>query len=225
MNFFSENLQVFKKVFLPLFVVVVLTNSIDQYLNIRVEAALLDSSEPQQKIYFFGFISLLSSIIFPVLCMAVALFGLNTLTGWQDSLSNFLKKNLNQFYIETLRSWGKTLLWCLFLILPGIWKYIQLSLVPFVVTSSKKYDEGQEDALKRSAEIVRSHWFLVLGIFVVFHLFIPMTLSTFFDSYRLLWKTPIRSLLLSALDAYLLLISTHILFNVFRREEKHVTHV
>ncbi|MGZ3768883.1 MAG: hypothetical protein ACXVCP_03985 [Bdellovibrio sp.] len=225
MNFFSENLQLFKKVFLPLFVLVVFTNNIDQYLNIRIESALMDPTAPQQKIFLFGFLSLLSSIIFPILCLTAALYGLNCLSGWNKSLSAFLQKNLNQIYIETLRSWGKTLLWSLLFILPGIWKFIEYGLVPFVVTSSPKYDDGKEDALKRSAEIVRHHKLLVAGVFIFFHIFIPLTLSALFDSYRLLWKTPISSLLLSALDAYLLLISTQILFNIFKKEEKHVTHV
>lgn len=226
MNFFSENLQAFKKVFFPLFALVVLSNNIDQYLNLHIESALQNPTGPQQKIYFLGFISLLGSIIFPVLCLTTALYALNTLTHWKGTLASFLKKNLNQIYIENLRSWGKTLLWSLLLIIPGIWRYIELSLVSFIVTSSEKYDEGKEDALKRSTEIARRHWFQVLVVFSLFHLFIPLTLSAFFDSYRLLWKTPLQSLLLSALDTYLLLISTHILFNIFRKEEKHVpTHV
>lgn len=157
--------------------------------------------------------------------MSIALYALNTLTGWKNSLTDFLKKNLNQIYIESLRSWGKTLLWSLLLILPGFWKYIELSLVPFVVTSSAKYDEGKEDALKKSAEIVHRHWLQILGVFFLFHLLIPLMLSALFDSYRSLWKTPLQSLALSALDTYLLLISTHILFNIFRREEKYVPHV
>ncbi|MGZ3770271.1 MAG: hypothetical protein ACXWQ7_14000 [Bdellovibrio sp.] len=225
MKFFSENLQVFKKVFFPLFALVILSNNIDQYLNLHIETALQDPNGPQQAIYILGFLSLLNSIIFPVVCTAMALYALNTLGEWKISLTDFLKKKLNQIYIETLRSWGKTLFWSLLFILPGIWKYIEFCLVPFVVTSSAKYDDGKEDALKRSAEIVHRHWIKILGVLIVFHLFIPLTISTLFDSYRILWKTPIQSILLSGLDTYLLLISTHILFNVFRKEENRVTDV
>lgn len=226
MKFFAENLQVFKKVFLPVFALVVLSSNIDQYLNLHIENALRDPNGAQQQVYLFGFLSIISSIIFPVIIMTMALYALNTLTGWTRSMESFFGKNLNQIYIETLRSWGKTLLWSLLFIIPGVWKFIEYSLVPLVVTSSQKYDEGKEDALKRSATIVRRHWFKVLGVFILFHLFIPVLLSAFFDSYRLIWKTPFASLVLSALDTYIVLISTHILFNIFRSEvRKHDAHV
>ncbi|KHD87065.1 MAG: hypothetical protein OM95_16535 [Bdellovibrio sp. ArHS] len=226
MNFFAENLQVFKKVCLPLFALVVLSSNIDQYLNLHIENALRDPHGAQQQVYWLGFLSIISSVVFPVLLITLALYALNTLTGWNKTLGEFMEKNLNQVFIETLRSWGKTLLWSLLLILPGLWKYIEYSLVPLVVTSSERYDQGKEDALQRSAQIVRRNWPKVLGVFVLFHLFIPVVLSALFDAYRLIWKTPVASLTLSALDTYLLVLSTQILFNIFRSEvRKHDAHV
>lgn len=226
MNFFSENLQVFKKVFLPLFALVALSNNIDQYLNLNLENALRNPEGLQSPVYILGFLSILNSVIFPVLLSAVALFSLNSLRGWTLPLADFFKKYLNQLYIETLRSWGKSLLWSLLFILPGIWKYLQYSFVSIVVTSSQKYDDGHEDALQRSSEIVRRHWGKVLFILIFFHVFLPLVFSALFDSYRLIWKTPITSLCLAALDTYLFLLSTHILFNIFRSEVKqHESHV
>lgn len=219
-NFFTENLRVFKKVFLPLFALVIFSSNVDQYLNLQMENALSNPEGAQQQIYVIGFLSILSSVIFPVLLMTLALYALNSLSDITKSLDTFLHKNLSQIFIETLRSWGKTLLWSLLFILPGLWKYIEYSLVPLVVTSSRDYDDGKEDALKRSSQIVRKHWLKVTGVFVLFHLFFPICLSVFFDSYRLIWKTPFASLTLSALDTYLLLISIHILFNIFKSEEK-----
>lgn len=226
MNFFAENLKVFKKVFLPLFALVVLSNNIDQYLNLKMENALRDPLGVQTQVIYYGFFSILSSIFFPVLLISVALFAFANLENLQKSLQDFWSRYLNQMYIETLRSWGKALLWSLLFILPGIWKYIQYTMVPFVVTSSKEYDEGRLDALKGSAQVVRRHWFKIIAILILFHLLIPGLLTTLFDAYRLIWKTPVQSLFLSALDTYLLLFSTHILFNIFRSEVKrHDAHV
>lgn len=219
MNFFAENLKVFKKAFLPLYVLVVLSSNIDQYLNLKMENALRDPNGVQSQVFYYGFLSILSSIIFPVVLLSLILFALNSTHSLQKNIHDFWAKYLNQMYIETMRSWGKTLLWSLLFIVPGIWKYLEYSLVPYVVTSSKKYDAGQVDALQASARIVRRHWFKVLTILICFHLFIPGIITVIFDAYRLLWKTPIQSLLLSGLDAYLLLISTQILFNIFRSEE------
>lgn len=226
MKFFAESLQVFKKVFIPLFALVVLSTNIDQYLNLYIENALQDPMGAQGQVYFFGFLSLLSSVIFPTLLIAFALYALNLQIGWTQSLGSFLKKNLNQLYIETLRSWGKTLLWTLLFVIPGIIKYLQYVMVPIVVTSSSRYEDGKEDALEASAKIVRHNWGKILLIFFVFQILAPLLLASVFNSYRLLWKTPAQSLALSALDTYLILFSTHLLFTIFRNEvRKHDAHV
>lgn len=226
MKFFAESLQVFKKVFIPLFALVVLSTNIDQYLNLYIENALQDPLGAQGRIYLYGFLSLISAVVFPTLLMTLALFAMNSQTGWTQSLGIFLKKYLNQIYIETLRSWGKTLLWALLLIIPGVIKYIQYVMVPLVVTSSQKYDLGQEDALRASARIVRHNWGKIVLILFTFQILIPMIIASLFNSYRLIWNTPIQSLALSGLDTYLILFSTHLLFNIFRNEvRKHDAHV
>ncbi|WP_413587519.1 hypothetical protein [Bdellovibrio sp. HCB274] len=225
MKFFTENLKVFKKVAFPLFVLLVLSSNIDQFLNQQVETALRDPMGAAPQVYWFGFLSIISSIIFPVLLITTALFAMQS-EKISEGLSEFYGKYINQIFIETLRTWGKTLLWALLFILPGIWKFLEYSMVPFVVTSSRKYDEGQIDALSASAKVFRKHWFKITGILVLFHLFIPLILTSLFDSYRLLWKTPVASLILNLLDTYLLIISTQLLFNVFKDEvRRHESHV
>ncbi|WP_277579748.1 DUF975 family protein [Bdellovibrio svalbardensis] len=224
-NFFAENLKVFKKAALPLFALVVVSNNIDQYLNMQVETALQNPMGANGQVYFFGFLSIVSSVIFPVLLATTALYAMVNTKPW-ESLMAFFGKFLNQVFIESLRAWGKTLLWSLLFIIPGIWKYLELSLVPFVVTSSESYEAGKIDALQASSYVFRKHWFKILGILFCFHLFLPLILTSFFDSYRLLWKTPLASLFLSLLDTYLILISTQLLFNVFQSEvSKHDSHV
>lgn len=220
MNFFTENLQTFKKIALPLFTLAILSNNVDQYLNMQVEEALRDPSGIQKSILIYGFLSIFFNIVFPVLMTTLALFSLFSLKSKAMSLSGFFDKHLNQIFIETLRAWGKTLLWSMVFLLPGIWKYLHYSLVPFVVAGSPLYREGRVDALQASASIVSKHRVKVLGIFILFHLFIPIVLSALFDAYRLIWKTPLASLLLSLLDTYLLIISTHLLFNIFTSEVK-----
>lgn len=226
MNFFTENLQVFKKVFLPLFALVVLSTCTEQVLNLYLEKALRDYQGAQDKVYILGFLSIVSSIIFPVLLSSIALYALNRQIGWQKPLKDFWAKNLNQLYIETLRSWGKTLLWSLLFLLPGIWKYFLYTLVPVIVTSSLEYEDGKKDALQFSSQIVRRNFFKVLGAILLFQIFIPLVMATLFNAYRLLWETPLQSLLLSVFDTYLLIIFTQILFNIFISEvRKHEAHV
>ncbi|QDK37614.1 hypothetical protein DOE51_08465 [Bdellovibrio sp. NC01] len=226
MNFFAENLKVFKKAALPLFVLVIVSNNIDQYLNIQVEQALQNPLGAINQVYFFGFLSIISSIIFPVLLITTALYAMSKAQQHWENITTFFGRYLNQVFIETLRSWGKILGWSLLFILPGVWKYVELIFVPFVVTSSVSYENGEIDALKASSHVFRRHWFKAIAILFIFHLFIPLILTSIFDSYRLIWKTPIASLALSLLDTYLLLVSTQLLFNVFQSEvRKHDSHV
>lgn len=225
-NFFKENLRVFRNAALPLFGLVIVSNSIDQYLSLQVEQALQNPLGATQQVYFFGFLSILSSIIFPVFLITLALFPFSQDPNVKGNLGSFLDKYLNQMFIESLRSWGKTLLWSLFFIVPGIWKYLEFCMVPFIVTSSKKYDIGALDALDASSTIFRHRWKKVLSILFLFHLFIPLVLTALFDSYRVLWKTPLASLALSLIDTYFLLISTQLLYTVFQSEvAKHESHV
>lgn len=209
---------------MPLFIAVVISSNVDQYLSLAVEKAITNPDGAQQAVYFFGFLSIISSLIFPVLLTLIALFAVSAVQS-HNSLESFFKRYTNQVYIETLRAWGKTLLWSLLLILPGLWKYIEYIFVPFVVVESTPYQEGHEDALKASSHIVRKHFFKVLGVIALFHFFIPLLLTALFDQYRLLWGTPIASLALNFLDTYLLLFSTQLLFAIFQREVPHVADV
>lgn len=216
-NFIAENLKIFKKAVLPLFALIVTSNTIDQYLSLHVEQALQSPEGMNNQVYIYGLLSILSSIVFPVLLLTIALFAMIQESSTQN-IKTFLRKHLEQIYIETFRAWGKSLLWSLLFILPGLWKYLEFIFVPFVVTTSEKYEHGELDALKASSFVFRRNWPKILGILGLFYLFIPLVLTTFFDSYRLIWKSPLASLALSFLDTYFLLISTQLLFVLFREE-------
>jgi hypothetical protein len=208
---------------LPLFLIVVLSGNIDQFLNQQIQASLGSPSGAEKSVYAFGFISLLNGMLFPVFTTLLALAGLPLLS--QESPQDFVKKNLNQVMIEMMRAWGKVLQWSLLLILPGFWKYLEYIFVPYVVTLSPDYQNGKEDALKASARLFRRNWGKVIGVFFVFHLFIPLIMASFFDAYRLLWETPISSLFLSLIDTYLILISIQLLFYIFKNEGETHAHV
>ncbi len=186
----------------------------------QVESALRDPTGIQKSIVLYGFLSIFFNVVFPVLMTTLALYSLFSLRARTLLLGEFFNRHLNHLFIETLRAWGKTLLWSILFIIPGIWKYLHYSLVPFVVVGSPLYQHGHVDALQASTAIVRKHRVQVFGIFILFHLLIPIILSALFDAYRLIWKTPMASLLLSLLDTYLLLISTHLLFKIFTSEVK-----
>jgi hypothetical protein len=217
-TFFRRNLEIFKRIGLPLFVLTLVYTSIDQLLTINIDETLRTPTGGMGLVWTLGFISLVLGILFPILGILVVIYGAGHPDSNERGLFRYIRKFLNQVSIEILRSWGKTLLWSLLLILPGLWKYIQYTLIPFVVTLSPSYAAGDRDALAYSAMVVRHHLGKVLAIIFVFHLFIPSIMTVFFDDERLVWITPVPALLLTVVDVYFFILSTQLLLTVFEHD-------
>lgn len=230
MKFFALNLKAFRKVGLLLFVVGVLSTQIDQSISAQVEEALRNPQGMNTAVYFYGFLSLICSLFFPIVLLLLSLWALRSAaqpaspeSAW-SRFSHFFKHYLPQLVIETLRAWGKILLWSLLFIIPGVIRYFTYVLVPFVVVQSPGYDRGEQDALETSTSVFKRKWVSIVGLILFFHLMIPLLLTVFFDEYRLLNQTPLASLGLSLLDAYLFLIATQCFLLVFQKGLSEKSH-
>jgi hypothetical protein len=216
-TFISRNLLIFKRIGLPLYVLTLVYTSIDQLLTINIDESLRSPTGALGTVWMLGFVSLVLGILFPILGILVVLYGAKHSDPNEQGLLQFIKKFLSQVSIEILRSWGKTLLWSLLFLLPGLWKYIQFTMIPFIVTLSNRYQQGEKDALEFSSRIVRNHLAKVLGILLLFHFFIPSLLTVLFDDYRLVWSTPIPALMLTFIDVYFFIFSTQALLTIFEQ--------
>jgi len=223
-SFFARNLQIFKRIGLPLYVLTLIYTSLDQLLTINTEAALRSTDGGSGWIWGYGFASLFIGIIFPIIGLLVVLYGALASEASESGLWDFVQVHMNQLGIEILRSWGKTLLWSLLFILPGIWKYFEYTMIPFIVTLSKRYERGEEDALKASSQMVRRNLPKVLAVFLIFHFIFPSILTVMFDDYRLVWQTPISAAVLTLVDVYLFIFSTQILLNIFESQISEAPH-
>jgi hypothetical protein len=219
-NFFARNLQIFKRIGLPLYVLTLIYTSLDQLLTINTEAAMRNPNGGTTWIWVYGFSSLIVGIVFPILGILVVLYGAKTPDANEKGLWQFIQHHINQLSIEILRSWGMTLLWSLLFILPGVWKYLEYTMIPFIVTISQKYDRGEEDALETSARMVRHQLLKVSAILLIFHLIFPSILTVLFDEYRLVWHTPVSALVLTLVDVYLFIFSTQLLLGVFESQNQ-----
>lgn len=224
MSFFQRNFLIFKRIGLPLFVLTLIYTSLDQLLTINIDAALKNPEGATSLVWFYGFFSLVFGIVFPILGLLIVIYGAKNTEANEKGLWLFLHDHLNQMSIEILRSWGKTLLWSLALIVPGIWKYIQYTMIPFVVVLSPAYQRGEVDALKASSGLVRHQVLKVCAILLVFHLLLPSILTVFFDDYRLVWQTPLAALALTLVDVYIFIFSTQLLLNIFENENLENVH-
>jgi len=221
---FVRNLQIFKRIGLALFVLTLVYTSLDQLLMINIDAALKNPQGGMQLVWFYGFFSLVLGIIFPILGILIVVYGAKTPEANEKGLLEFIQKTIEPMSIEILRSWGKTLLWSLLLLLPGLWKYTEYTLIPFVVALSPKYQRGEEDALLASARLVKSNLLKICAILTFFHLIFPSLLTVFFDDYRLIWDTPIAAVLLTLVDVFLFIFSTQLLLMVFESEGQGSSH-
>lgn len=78
--------------------------------------------------------------------------------GQGEKPFSFLRRNFHQCLIEYLRGFLSTGLYCLLLIIPGLFRWVQLCFVTLISCFDPKYQEGKVDALKESSRLVRGAW-------------------------------------------------------------------
>lgn len=187
--------------FLLIFSAVVISANIDQYLNKQIEEIIRSPSGLSNMIWLWGALSLGSSLFFPLI---LSLLTAQLLVGLHVSLAKIFSSYFELAFIETLRAWGKTFLWCFVFILPGVVKFTYYQMSPFIVMFSKKYKAGEVDALEHSKLISKKFW-LELNIWLtVFYLVVPLITSSLLDKYRRYSTNPISALLCSLLETFFL---------------------
>jgi hypothetical protein len=188
-----------KSVFTPLFLLIFsaffLSTLTEQILTKEVEALISSKDGLSNMIWVYVGISLLSAILFPLITAMLSSFSilkesLKSINP-QVSAGGFIADKIELSLIETMRAWGTAFLWCFVFILPGIWKLIAFILTPYVVMFSKKYQEGEVDALEYSTKICKAYFKRVNWWLTVFYLFVPVVLYFIGEPYRLIMKTPV----------------------------------
>ena len=215
----EQNLRTFnifttlKIAFVPIFLALLISGSLDQFINSKIEAILRSPQGLSQTIWIYGAASIFSSIFFPLIVTFFASFALAR--SIQDveysqfipkSLSAFFKDNFELSFLETIRSWGKTFLWTFLFIIPGIIKFFLYMPTPFVVLFSKRYQAGEVDALKLAQKIAKKYWFWLLVYMTMFTFVLPMTLSLSLDQYRVFRDYIVYATMITAIDAVIVIV-------------------
>jgi hypothetical protein len=176
---------------IPLFLLTVVAGSIDQLITDQMQAQLMSPHGASPTVWLWGIGSLLLNLLAPILGMLITLAAISKQKSWLG----FLKQNLNQNLIEELRSWGKSLIWCFALVMPGLIRFFQYLFVPFVVCFDPEYQAGRKDALETSRDLARGRLLSLVSLFFLFSVMIPLLLTNF-DSVQVIWKTPLPASLL-----------------------------
>lgn len=180
----------FKKTnFAFLFGLALIWTLIEQSLTYWTQLEISNPLGASELVWFYAGLMIVFSFLFPV---TISLSCLGLITN-QESLFVFLKKNFSSTIKESMRVWGKAILWGFLFIIPGIYKFIQGLFVPFIVCLDSDYSLGKIDALKRSQKLTEGCIFKLFGLLLVFDAVIPLALSSL-DTWQIFWLNPLSAL-------------------------------
>lgn len=131
---------------------------------------------------------------------------------------SFSKKHAWLLFLESLRALAVIFLWTLAFIVPGLFKYLRLSFVPYVVVADKEYAEGHIDALAESNRLATGITFILFVISLGFTA-IEIAQSTLREQYPLM-TSPALSLSLSIPFFFINLFSNLFLFKLYQIRAK-----
>ncbi len=107
----------------------------------------------------FGLLGILASGIEIFLVQVALGYGIKRMSPYSRTISEHYKAYLKDVTVETLRSYGRIAIGFLLLILPGIYRYIQYSLINYIVQFDERYARGEIDALETSRSLLKGRFF------------------------------------------------------------------
>ena len=129
-------------------------------------------------------------------------------------LWKFSLVHLKPFSLESIRSLGWVLLFLPLLIIPGIIKYLQFLMVPYVVLCDPKYQAGEIDALAESARLMKG----LVSIAMIF-LILSIPLVMWFGQFTepiLITNEPLKWFLSFAITSAFSLYFNLLLYKLYR---------
>lgn len=212
-QYWKEHISILKKMGIPLFFISLVTTSLDQLLNSLIRQEVLSMEGISYKLWFFGSLSLLNSILFPLLIIMIVLF------CSQEQFKHlllYLRQHFEQTLIEVLRATGKVSFWSLCFVIPGLIKYIQFSFLPIVVILDPIYAIGRRDALLTSKKQVNMIFWKISFLIFLFSFLFPLVLSQW-EEKKMLLTHPFWALFFVFLDMNLIILFIQILIHLWEK--------
>lgn len=152
----------------------------DQTLTDKIQDELMSAEGTSNWIWVYGGLSFAAGLIGPLLTSFLAL------CAWrypEQPLAAVARRSFGYLVREEMRVLGKSLLWGLLFVIPGIVRFFQCSFASYVVLLDPAYQRGEVDALQRSWVFVRKVWPRLLGLLFVFGLVLPLAMTSL-DEWR-----------------------------------------
>lgn len=198
--------------FLLIFSALILSTLSEQFLQHQIELVIRSQAGLSNSIWFWGLLTVASAVLFPLLISILCAYHL---VAPRTDLKNFFSDNLELSVVETLRAWGKTFLWSFVFLIPGVIKYINYILTPFVVLFSRRYKNGEVDALEYSTKISKNFWWSIKIWLGVFYVLIPIVFYVLFENYRSFTMHPAWAALIVLLESVVELVFHFIILRLF----------
>jgi hypothetical protein len=196
------------------FLILLIYEALDAGVNDVLEVLFKSSEGTPNWVWFIAAFSVFINIIFPIGLTFWLLSSLKATRSWSG--------DFQQLLIETLRVWGKILLYSLALIIPGAYKWLSTTFVPYVVLFSKKYHEGQLDAIAGSKKIFKQAWGRTILILLIFSVVVPLIVTANLDQYREIWVHPLGALCVGVIEYFSLIFSLFLFLFLFIKVSREV---
>lgn len=206
--------RIFSLNFLLIFLAGIAAALVDQSLNRKIELVIKSPDGLSNMIWVWGIASLASSLFFPLLISMLCAYTLSLAFASKTAL---MKDKFELALVETLRSWGKTFLWCFVFIIPGLIKYTYYLMAPFVVMFSKQYEQGEVDALELSEKISKKFWWRLNVWLTLFYFFVPLALSSGLDEFKTFQLHPLSATACVLFETILVFVFHFLILRLFLR--------
>ncbi len=204
---------VFQRAFIHLLPLIIVGLFIEQWLAVAIQETLGGQNPSNLAIVTLGAISILHSLIFPLLGTLVVVACIQGLAPHRVLLQHF-----QLLLKEEMRVWGKSMLWSYLLLVPGFIKYLQYSFVPFVVMTDAEYQAGRIDALEASKKQSKGALGRLFFLFIVSGVAWPL-LTSAWDESKIFLKSPVTALGFAVVEMTLLVIFVLYTYSLYQRTE------
>jgi len=201
----------------------ILSQLFDQWLLRLTHEAMMADSGVQARVFGLAAISVLSSILVPLVATLTVLAGWHqvayeTTTHTEDRSTTvaFVQKHWEDLIREQLRAMGSIMMWSFLLIIPGLIRFFELCFLPWVVCFDSQYQKGERDALKESRRVFYLVWPKLTALLILFWIVVPLFLTTL-DRFRSYFESPGTAIGLSLVDAVLFILFQWLLFRLWEK--------
>lgn len=162
---------------------------IHQYADQTLNAILMDLMQKESSSFAFIAASMFLNGLLIVWVLPLFFISFMQTLHPETALIPFLTKT-QDYTREWLRGMGEASLWMFVLVIPGLLRWVEYTMLPFICFFDPAYQNGEVDALKQCRKILRGHrwklWFLWLG----FGIILPLILTSAFSDYESLREHP-----------------------------------